>query len=492
MFLYNSGLDKYKIINSQKEATMKIENKDINSYYWFNEKAMLELKSYACKINIDPDIIELIELRCRELKKIQEYSRDIELLINEAYKNFKIEDIDIVQLTSLVKDNLSIELETISAAIIVFNEERCIRRCIDSIINIVDEIVIVDTGSTDNTIDYIRGYNKKKIKLYTVKWNNNFAEIRNFAIKKVTSKWIFFIDADEHIVDREIKYLINSFNKFPKIDFTVFSPSIINANEHKLLNVKRIFTKKSEISFWGKVHEEPIKFDVNDKKTVSYICLDIKINHDGYLKEIIKNKQKVKRNLELLKEMIEIDNNNPRWKYFYIRDGFQVIDKNDIQELITEQLLKEKSMGFNKNNIIFNEFTFGFLNMLVQIKLEKGEIEKLEEIIFLLDELVPNNSNAFYYLKIKELIENKNKIQKLLMETINYRKNHYEIQYGMLHSNGYHIDFLIAVLLFEKGDYKNSLKYFEFLNDKYIDCNILGYYKELIKNIKDNLNEITR
>lgn len=53
---------------------------------------------------------------------------------------------------------------TITVAIIVKDEERCISRCIESILQLFDEIIIVDTGSTDNTLNIIRGYSSKKIK----------------------------------------------------------------------------------------------------------------------------------------------------------------------------------------------------------------------------------------------------------------------------------------------------------------------------------------
>ncbi|EOU1943641.1 hypothetical protein DMN42_15280, partial [Clostridium perfringens] len=62
--------------------------------------------------------------------------------------------------------------------------------------------------------------------------------------------------------------------------------------------------------------------------------------------------------------------------------------------------------------------------------------------------------------------------------------NNFNVQHGMLHSNGYHIDFLIAVLLFECGDYKNSIKYFNFLKDKYTDYGIINHYKYILNNIK--------
>lgn len=73
---------------------------------------------------------------------------------------------------------------TLSLCMIVKNEEKYIAKSIDSVKNIVNEIVIVDTGSTDSTLEILKNYN---VKLYNYKWENDFASARNFAINKVKS-----------------------------------------------------------------------------------------------------------------------------------------------------------------------------------------------------------------------------------------------------------------------------------------------------------------
>ena len=83
---------------------------------------------------------------------------------------------------------------TISLCMIVKNEERILARCLDSIKDLVDEIVIVDTGSTDTTRQIAAGYTDK---VYEFAWIDDFSAARNFAFSKTTKEYIYSADADE-------------------------------------------------------------------------------------------------------------------------------------------------------------------------------------------------------------------------------------------------------------------------------------------------------
>ena len=83
----------------------------------------------------------------------------------------------------------------ISACYIVKNEENVIQRSIDSLMDAVDEIILVDTGSTDQTIEVAKKY--PKVNTYSYTWKNDFAAARNVAIEKASGDWIVFLDADE-------------------------------------------------------------------------------------------------------------------------------------------------------------------------------------------------------------------------------------------------------------------------------------------------------
>lgn len=83
---------------------------------------------------------------------------------------------------------------TISLCMIVKNEEKVLARCLDSICGLMDEIIIVDTGSTDRTKEIAAKYTDK---IYDFTWVNDFAAARNFAFSKATKEYIYSADADE-------------------------------------------------------------------------------------------------------------------------------------------------------------------------------------------------------------------------------------------------------------------------------------------------------
>ena len=96
---------------------------------------------------------------------------------------------------------------TMSLCMIVKNEEKVLRRCLDSLSDIADEIIIADTGSSDSTKDIALEYTSN---VYDFQWTGDFAEARNFVSSKATKDYIYTADADEYLDDenREKKRLL--------------------------------------------------------------------------------------------------------------------------------------------------------------------------------------------------------------------------------------------------------------------------------------------
>ena len=90
---------------------------------------------------------------------------------------------------------------SISVCMIVKNEEMIIKRCLDSLTEIADEIIIVDTGSSDQTIALCEQYTSK---VYQYSWTNNFSEARNYCFSLATKEYIYSADADEVLFPEEI------------------------------------------------------------------------------------------------------------------------------------------------------------------------------------------------------------------------------------------------------------------------------------------------
>src|SRR5699024_5955738 len=93
-----------------------------------------------------------------------------------------------------------IYINTLSLCMIVKNEEDVIGRCLECVIDIFDEIIVVDTGSDDNTKEIVKKYNKN---LYYFKWIDDFEAARNYAFSKATKNYIMWLDADDIILNQD-------------------------------------------------------------------------------------------------------------------------------------------------------------------------------------------------------------------------------------------------------------------------------------------------
>ena len=382
--------------------------------------------------------------------------------------------------------------EKISFIILTYNEERAIKRCIESIISLADEIIVIDSQSSDRTLDIIKSLNSDIIYIYSIKWINDFSYARNVGIDKASGDWIFFIDADEYIEDsisyEEIRNLFTVFSSTLYYDKFYLCPTISDIfSENVLDNIPRIFMKSQKLRYYGMVHEE-IRNNNQDISLLE-IHINILIKHDGYIPQILKSKNKLKRNITLLKIMIEIEPNNSRWKYFFVRDSFFNRDSNLVylKEILLSFLLKDKSKLLQKSNIVMNSYTVMSIDLLCRIEIALQNYDSVKLLSSYLLEINPNSTNAIYYKTLSELLFYKLKSKKLLNDIVQFRKQHFEDQPNAISTKGYHLDLLIAILLFENMNYSQSKKYFAFVKDKFNDeefqVNIQNYLN-VIDNIK--------
>ncbi len=187
---------------------------------------------------------------------------------------------------------------TISLCMITKNEEDFIKACLESIKDHVNEIIIVDTGSTDNTCSIALSYGAK---IYHQPWEDDFSKARNFGIEKAKGDWILYLDADETLDNSEsLQTLIMKAEE--DIDGYLFQ--ILNYSDENLTQIEnsvslRLFRNKSELRFFGAIHEQlPIK-------DTFLAMTDFTIHHYGYIPSVSLAKKKSERNLEILQKEIE-------------------------------------------------------------------------------------------------------------------------------------------------------------------------------------------
>lgn len=188
---------------------------------------------------------------------------------------------------------------------IVKNEENVLARCLDSIKEVSDEIIIVDTGSTDNTINIAKQYTDN---VYRYQWNDDFATARNYSLSKASKEYIYTADADE-VLDAD------NIEKFKKLKQTLLSEIDIvqmyytNQLEHnttynydKELRPK-LYKRLREFRFEGQIHEkavlDPVIYDsdieICHKPHLSHAQRDLRI-----FRKIIREQGRLIRRLDLM------------------------------------------------------------------------------------------------------------------------------------------------------------------------------------------------
>lgn len=145
---------------------------------------------------------------------------------------------------------------TVSFCMIVKNEEDVLANCLESVKDLVDEIVIIDTGSTDSTKEIARKYTDK---IYDFKWIDDFSAARNFAFSKVTKDYIFYLDADDILLPQDIaKFKLLKNNLDPSIDSVTMKYNV-GCDEHgnAALSFRRnrLVKRSNNFKWYGFVHE---------------------------------------------------------------------------------------------------------------------------------------------------------------------------------------------------------------------------------------------
>ncbi len=211
----------------------------------------------------------------------------------------------------------------VSLCMIVKNEEDNLPRCLKSIKNLVDEIIIVDTGSSDGTVEIAKNYGAK---VYYFKWNNNFSEARNESLKYATKDWILILDADDELpieYKENLKSLLNSEldeNAVYFFEGLSYYGDVIDNNSMTVNLNPRLFKNKREIHYEGEIHNQLIYSD----NEYTAICNFIKIYHYGYLNKSISDKNKRNRNITILNEQIKREPSN-RFTYFNLGNEYTAL-----------------------------------------------------------------------------------------------------------------------------------------------------------------------
>ncbi len=290
----------------------------------------------------------------------------------------------------------------ISLCIIAKNSEKIIKQCIDSASKIAEEIIVVDTGSTDSTKKTAESLGAK---VYDFKWINDFSKARNFAISLAKEEWILNLDTDETISfldtdkiknlikdTRYLGYYLIQRNYTNRIgDFNFISCHDDKYEESKIANgyipkkIVRLFKNNPRIISEGVIHDSVILSI--ERIGINLIGdTNIPIHHSGFLN----------RNPEKDRGYIDIEKRNIKNDFFQeYQIASQLHSLGELNEAL-EHLTKSLSLN--------SSFYLSYLEIAI-ISIKKGKIKEAKPL--LIESLrLKESEMAWDHLGIVEVYEN--------------------------------------------------------------------------------------
>ena len=278
----------------------------------------------------------------------------------------------------------------LSLCMIVKNEERFLAQCLRSIADVADEICVVDTGSTDRTVEIAKSFGAR---VTAREWRNDFAWARNEAISLATRRWIIMLDADEELTP-ESKAALQKLKSAPADTTGAWVRCHNKADDyggtgamsHALV---RVFPNNERIRFRGMIHE----FVTLDGATtgLAAVSMPVDIVHHGYLKEVVESRGKAERNLQIVKAAVEADPTDPFAWFNLGSTAFMMSDFTTARDALEKmrELNGAKPRGFVANG----------LSILAETYCDKlGEPKKGEEIAKIALGFSPHYANAHFQL----------------------------------------------------------------------------------------------
>lgn len=278
---------------------------------------------------------------------------------------------------------------TISLSMIVKNEEKYLRGCLESVKNYVDEIIIVDTGSTDKSIEIAEEFGAK---IFHFNWTGNFSEARNESLKHCTSDWILYLDADERLQNGDGFTLRSIIENTSAWGYTL----LIKGKHHLPSGVveqvnayPRMFRNHPKIYFEGVVHEQiqPSILRLGPPRRI--LSSDIAIEHLGYGESLEKIKEKSLRNVELLKHQL-LQHPNDDYARYQLGNTYVVLQDYTLAEPLLRQALQSK--------IIDRGIKSTICNLLVEVELSEHKIEAGEAWCLKSIDYTPTQTMARWFL----------------------------------------------------------------------------------------------
>lgn len=350
----------------------------------------------------------------------------------------------------------------LSITMMVKNESKHLDKCLNSLLTIMNEIdselIIVDTGSEDNTIEIAKKYTDN---VYRHEWNGNFAEMRNISIGYAKGEWIFVIDGDE-VIDNPIQLVcfLNSVDSDNYNTGVVAIKSFLSGDNESSYEVHlnaRLFKKLEDFKYEGAVHEQP-------KIELPVLNIGVQLLHYGYIstdKELME--KKFDRNVRILKAELEKNQDNIYYWFQLAQSyGMHKDYKESLDACIKAyKLVKKKKADKNRYKYIYN--------FLVYVYYWNNKYEKVVKSCKETLKIRDGNIDIYYFLghaqmklsNVREAIES---FQMYLKYHQEYDKSYIDFM-EPIYTLGYveEIYLGLSILYKELKQYNQAIKYVDLI-----------------------------
>jgi len=240
---------------------------------------------------------------------------------------------------STVKKNAGAAIR-LSQCMIVKNEEKNIERALSWAKGVAFEQIVVDTGSTDRTVEIAE---RMGAKVLHFEWIDDFAAAKNYALEQASGDWIVFLDADEYMSHDHARLIIplieNIITLYGNMAVSLVSKLAQVRDDGSISQIdhqQRIFTNRSDIRYERPIHES-LKLPAG---TFPVSENDILILHTGYSQSVYNDTGKLERYIKLLKKALKLDPEDVKSK-FYLAEAFHTSgNTEEAVPLYREALIK--------------------------------------------------------------------------------------------------------------------------------------------------------
>jgi len=211
----------------------------------------------------------------------------------------------------------------LSVCLIARNEAERLPATLGSVGAVASEIVVVDTGSTDDTVEVARRYGARVVEK---PWRRDFSGARNTSLDAATGDWILSLDADERLVEGQtpmLKRLLagRADAYYVRIRSPLAGREVGRTFVHRF---PRLFRNRPEFRFRGRVHEQILP--ALEAAGARVLTSDLRIEHVGYAVDTSQTREKLRRNLELLQMDLE-DRPDDAYVCYHLGETYALLDE---------------------------------------------------------------------------------------------------------------------------------------------------------------------